>query len=490
MTEEKVQVKGIEVSPENRLEVLTDNQLDKIHQATLTVLDEVGINFPNQKALNLFAEAGAEVDFDEEIVRIQPDLVAEALEQAPRNFTLGSRTSPELDLTLNGKTTYFRNSGVAPHVLDLETRKRRSSKKSDVELMAKVADSLPMMSHYWPIVSAQDSGPMKELHELEASILNTEKHVQTESMVNEKLAKYTVEIAKVLAGDEETLQERPPISTLLCPIDPLGQDRESTEAALVFAEAGIPTVFDAMPQVFATAPGTLAGALVVGNAELLADITLMQVKNSGTPVIYFMVPSLLNPETGGYSQPDPLAQVMSSASVELGHYYDLPTGRTTVLSDATEPGSWQIGKDAAITSTLAYLSGSDLAGGGLGLLESANLLSPEQILLDHQILEDIKVLSEGIKVDRESLAIDEIIEVGPRGNYLTQSSTAKRTRELWKTDIAHNLSEEEDVTFREPRKVAVERVKEIRKDHKPKSLPEEKVNEIKKIIESAEREFS
>ncbi|MBS3788273.1 trimethylamine methyltransferase family protein [Candidatus Bipolaricaulota bacterium] len=490
MTEQEVQVKGVEVSPDNRLDILTESQIEKIHQATLTVLKEAGINFPNEKALNLFAEAGAEVDFDEEIVRIPADLIDKALDRAPRNFTLGSRKSTNLDLTLDGKTTYFRNSGVAPHVLDPETGKRRSSQKSDVELMAKVADSLPMMSHYWPIVSAQDSGPMKELHELEASVLNTEKHVQTESMVDEKLARYTVEIAKVLAGDNKTFKERPPISTLICPIEPLAQDRESLEAALVFAEAGMPTVFDAMPQVFATAPGTLAGALVVGNAELLADVTLMQLKNPGTPVIYFMVPSVMNPETGGYAQGDPLSQIMSSASVELGHYYDLPTCRTTALSDATKPGGWQIGKDAALSSTLAYLSGSDLAGGGLGLLESANLLSPEQIVLDSQILEDLKVISEGIQVDQQSLAVDEIIKVGPRGNYLTQASTAKRVRELWKTDIAHHLSDEEDVTFRDPRQVAVEEVEKIKRDYDPKPPAEEKVKEIRKIIERAEAECS
>lgn len=491
MIAKRPRITGIQIKRDKILKILSQQQMDKIHEATLTVIEEVGVRFPSEKALKIFADVGADVDFETQDVKISSDLLMDAVKKAPRSHILASRSRPEMDLVLDGNQTYFRNSGVATKTVDLKTREVRASKKSDIAMMAKVADYLPMMSYYWPIVSAQDKPSSAiEFHELEASILNTEKHVQTETVIGEKQAKYTVEMATVLAGDSESLKERPPISVLFCPIDPLAHDKESIEAALVFAEAGIPVTFDAMPTIFSTSPGTLAGALVVGNAELLSGIALLQLQSPGTPVCYFMVPALLNPQTGGYAQGNPYAQILSSASVELGHYYNLPTCRTTVLSDASEPGLWQIGKDAAFCTALALYNGSDLAGGGLGLLENANLLYPEQILFDHQILEDIKIIAEGIKVDSEGLAIDEIMAVGPRGNFLTSGSTKKNLRALWQPSIAHQISDETDHTFRDPREVTIEKIKWIVENHSPKPPPEGVQKEIRRIVEAAERELS
>ncbi|MFB6291585.1 MAG: trimethylamine methyltransferase family protein, partial [Candidatus Bipolaricaulia bacterium] len=272
------------VSP---LTVLDKGDLDQLHQATLTVLRETGVKFPSRNALEIFADHGAEVDFSDQIVKLPPDLVEEALEQAPRNYTLGSRGGPELDLTLGEGKTYFATDGCGSDTIDFENWDRRASEKGDVEKTARISDYLDAISFYWPMVSAQDQpSSTVPLHELDAAYANTEKHVQTETVMGEKPAQYAIEIASVIAGGREKLKERPPLSSLICTIDPLAQDKDGIEAGLAYAEAEVPVGFMAMPTMGSTGPAHVPGSIVVGNSEVLSALTLMQLDNPGAPVFY------------------------------------------------------------------------------------------------------------------------------------------------------------------------------------------------------------
>jgi len=235
--------------------------------------------------LDVFAEHGAQVDVVRQIVRMSPDLVTEAMIQAPRSYVLGGRAK-ETDLLLNGTCSYFSTDGCGVETVDFKTGERRRSCKADVAKMARVADSLPSIAFYWPMVSAQDYGRIAPLHELETSYNNTVKHVQTETVMGERLARYAVRMAEVIAGDKETMRARPPLSSLICTITPLGQDTAGIEAAMVFAEEGIPVGFMAMPTMGSTAPATPGGALVLGNAEVVSALVLMQLVAPGAPVYH------------------------------------------------------------------------------------------------------------------------------------------------------------------------------------------------------------
>ncbi|GAG09622.1 unnamed protein product, partial [marine sediment metagenome] len=196
----------IHIKPEMRIKILDDEKLEKIHQASLTVLKEAGVRFPSEKVLKIFAEAGAKVDFKTKNVRIPSDLLMDALAKAPRSYTMASRGSPDLDLHLDGTKTYFGTDGTGTATVDLETCKRRASTKKDIAMMALISDYLPSVSFYWPMVSAQDVPPeVVPLHELEASFINTEKHVHIISCVEEKVARYAVEMATLVAGDSNTV---------------------------------------------------------------------------------------------------------------------------------------------------------------------------------------------------------------------------------------------------------------------------------------------
>ncbi|MBT6062450.1 MAG: hypothetical protein HOG55_14840, partial [Anaerolineae bacterium] len=243
------------IRPKINLEVLSADELESIQSATLELLETVGIRFPSEEALRRFAEHGAQVDADSQIVRLPSDLVKKAISHAPRTYGLAGRVKG-VDLLLDGSCSYFGTDGVGVETLDFVTGASRSSTKADVAKMARVADALSSIGFYWPMVSAQDYGHVAPLHEIEASFNNTVKHVQTVTSVDKTLANYAIRMAEVISGDRERMRAAPPLSALICTITPLSQDKEAIEAAMAYAKAGIPVGFMAMPTLGSTAPAT------------------------------------------------------------------------------------------------------------------------------------------------------------------------------------------------------------------------------------------
>ena len=139
----------IPFSSPHKMEVFSPSELRRCRMGLLHLLSEVGVYFPSQKALRIFADHGANVDWETKIVRIPPDLVKKAMSTAPRSFVLGGREE-RFDLTLDGSASYLATDGCGVHVIDLETRQKRASRKADVAMMARVSDALPLVSFFWP----------------------------------------------------------------------------------------------------------------------------------------------------------------------------------------------------------------------------------------------------------------------------------------------------------------------------------------------------
>jgi trimethylamine--corrinoid protein Co-methyltransferase len=282
-----------------RLQYLTDEQLDQLQEATLDILDHVGVKFPSEKALRVFTEHGAQVDHETQIVRLKHDMVLNAMKTVPRYFILGAR-APEYDLHLQDGVTYFTTDGCGVQVCELDSGTIRPSTKADVGMMARVADYLPSIGFYWPMVSAQDHGGTAPLHEIDAGWNNSIKHIQSETIMGGRDCEYAIEMATVIAGGREELRKRPPLSLVVCTIAPLVQDHAGIEGAMVMAKAGIPVGFLAMPCLGTTAPATQAGALAMGDAEIISATVLMQLVAPGAPVFHSLMQAWADPRTGGY----------------------------------------------------------------------------------------------------------------------------------------------------------------------------------------------
>ncbi|MBN1146652.1 MAG: trimethylamine methyltransferase family protein, partial [Anaerolineales bacterium] len=390
------------IQPKLRINILSDDQLAEVKSATLHILEAVGVRFPCKRALNVFAEHGAQVDMDKQLVRLSPALVLEAMSCAPRTYDLSGRV-PGSDLHLDGKRSYFCTDACGTLTLDFENGQQRPSCKQDVARMALVADYLDSVSFYWPMVSAQDFGLLAPLHELQASFANTGKHVQTVTVTKPALAGHAIRMAEVIAGDSQAMRSKPPVSFLICTVAPLGQDKESIEAAMLFAEAGLPVGFMSMPNLGSTSPATMGGALAMGDAEIVSAITLMQLVAPGAPVFHSLLASVMDPRSADYLTTLPQKYLCNAAAVQLAHEWGVPSLAGAFGADHTEPATWVLGRDSVYTSLLTPLAGADMVT-AFGLLRASTLLVPEQIIFDDETYHTNRLIAAGIDVSPEALA--------------------------------------------------------------------------------------
>ncbi|HEY5728954.1 MAG TPA: trimethylamine methyltransferase family protein, partial [Anaerolineales bacterium] len=380
------------------------------------------------------------------------------------------------------KVTYEATDGTGTKTVDYDTRKLRASVKEDVAKSARIADYLSSISFYWPMVSAQDHPKTASLHELDASFNNTLKHIQTPTVVEETTAHYAVEMAKVIAGNEETMRKRPPLSLLICTISPLAQDAGNMEAALVAAEAGIPVGFMSMPNTGSTAPATIAGTLALGDAEIVSAMVLVQMAFPGASIYHSFMPGMTHPRTGAFHSHDGYIYAMG---VELAHKWGVPTLAGTFGWDATYPG-WEASMSGGKTSLLCALCGAETAS-GMGLLQGSTLLYPETLVLDAELYHSVRINAAELNTSPDYMALDVIQAVGPGGHYLKQRHTRDYFHKLEFSDVVHVYDNAGG--YRDPIEVAREKTNWIFENHHPQPLSETQKNELSKILKAADGEL-
>jgi trimethylamine---corrinoid protein Co-methyltransferase len=472
------------IRPARHFHIVDNDQVEQLAGGTLEILDKVGIHCPSEKCLRIYWEHGAQVNFEDRIVRLPPDLVTLLLSSAPRYYKMGAR-APQYDLDLDGTAMYCATDGCGIETIDFNTRERRASCKEDIARMARIADYLTSISFYWPIVSAADHPATAPLHELDAAFNNTVKHVQSETVMGETIGRYAVEMARVIAQDEDTLRTRPPLSLLVCCIAPLGLDKDGMESALLFAEAGLPVGFMSMANVGSTGPATLAGTVVVGDAEIVAALVLIQMAFPGAPVFHSFMPGVMHPRTGGYLATTWEGTLLYPIGVEMAHHWGVPSLAGIFATDGQVPG-WQSGGDAASSLMLCALAGAE-TGSGLGLLESCTLLYPESVILDSDIYHRIRTETAGLDTSADAMALNIIKEVGPRGLFLKH----RHTRQNLKRRAYSSLTSQVDRSglVRDPVEVARQKVDLILTHHHPEPLEAAQQAELTRILVAADREI-
>lgn len=472
------------LKPEFTIQSLSNEQLDQLQEATLNILENVGVHFPSEKALTVFADHGAEVTWESQIVKMSPELVRKALATVPRYFTLGARDTA-FDLGLEKNVSYFTTDGCGYETVDFVTRKRRPSTKADVASMACVSDYLSSIGFYWTMVSAQDCGRISPLHELDASWNNTVKHVQSVTLIGPHLVRYGLEMGEVISGSKEEMQRRPPFSVVICTISPLIQDKGGIEGGMMLAEAGIPAVYLAMPTLGTTAPATLAGAIVMADAECISAIVLMQLVAPGAPVFHSIMQAWADPRTAAYVG-YPLNTPSRYAPVEIAHHWGIPSLAGAFGTDAREPASWQSAAEITMDPLLVGMSGAEIVT-GLGLRETYTLLYPESIILDDDIYHRARFALMNMEISPETLALDVIEKVGPSGHFLAQKHTRKHMPSAMKRSLVHQL--DANSAYRDPVLVAQEKVDWILNNHKPEALEQAKQVELARILAAAGKEL-
>ncbi len=477
-------------NPRLSLNILSREDVQQIHTATLDVIESVGVRFPSPKALDIWEAHGAIVDRDTMVVKAPGQLIEDALKQAPPDYTLAAR-EPEQDLPLDGNHVFVGTDGCGVEVIDLESGQKRRSCWQDVADIARVADYVEEVAFHWVPVSAQDKPPeSRGLHELLAVWENSTKHLQTESVyASEAEARAAVEMAAAIAGGRERLRERPILSIMQCTAPPLGHDGGSLEAGLIAAGAGLPVGFMTMTSCASTAPVTLAGNLVVGNAEVISALALMELAYPGVPIYYAAAQTTMDLRTGGYTGGGPEDYLFGAATNVLADFYNVPLSMGSFATGAKEP-NWQAGIDNSLSTFMASVVMSDMLL-GVGLLHGSRIWSYEQMLMDCEIFDIVYKMMQGIVVDESTLALDVIRAVGPGGNFLKQKHTKKNMRQLWLPKYVdrrpYEVWEQEQDGARDWARAEAQRILAI---HRPEPLEAKLSAELRRIIASVEKRKS
>ena len=473
-----------------KVSILDDQEISQINQNTCTVMEEIGVKFPSQKALKIFAEVGADVDFEAQIVKIRADLLDRYLSTSPRAYTMAG-LRPELDVPVgSGEGTYFYCSGESPRMVDFDTGERRLSVKKDIANHARIADYLPIVSLLWPSASASDKGVTSPLHGLEACFNSTEKHVESESVMDEISAQYAVEMAVAIAGSKEKLRDRPILSQLLCCIAPLAQDKGGIEAAMVFAENNIPVGFMSMPTLGLTAPPYPAGSLTLAMAETLSGIMLTQIINPGVGNYISVNPGIIDPRTGAYFMSSGVAQITNVAGIQMSHSNGIPVLACHSFGGSQyELGNWQAGYENLYSHFLGVMAGADMSFGPSGMYEAVSLLDHPRILFDREILKVIDEVTDGMEVNSKTLSFDMIKEIRHESAYIGHKESGKAYRSMWRQDsILFEDGKAEGRKWRDPVDVAREAISWILDNHNPEPLPKDTAQEIKRIVAAADQD--
>ena len=269
---------------------LNEKNIAKIHETALQILDEVGVKVALEEALQICRKHGAKVDG--EIVRIPPPVVEKALHLVPHQFVMAGREEKN-DLFMEDRRVYLGTGGAALTVVDLETGEAKPGTLQDIARIAKLVDALDNVHFYLrPCVPQDIPKETMDVNQFYAGLANTTKNVMA-SAQSVRSARDVIEMARMIAGGEESLVKRPFISFVTSwMISPLHFATETTRILLEVSRNRIPVALSAAPMAGSTSPVTLAGSLAQVHAEQLSGICLTQLVHPGAPVLYGAIPSM------------------------------------------------------------------------------------------------------------------------------------------------------------------------------------------------------
>jgi trimethylamine--corrinoid protein Co-methyltransferase len=421
-----------------KLDLLDESEVRQIHEATLDVIENVGVKFHSQKALDVLEANGAAVDRESTVAKIPAAVVERAMSTVPHEYVLGAR-NPEYDLPLDGEHVYISSDGCGVFARDAKTGEVRSSVKQDLADTARVVQALDNVSATSAVVSAQDMPPeTRVLHEFDACVRNSEKHNIVVSIKEDWEARSLIRMAEAMAGGSDELRRRPMFTTIICTVSPLHQERFGMDLALTLAEAGIPVSFYPMPILGATGPITIAGSAVVNNAEFLSGAVLVQLAHPGAPVMHGGGPTAMYMNSGAYASNSPEALLLRACQGHMADFYGVPAWYGAGATTAKEPGI-QSAYENALAMFMAYANGADVTF-GTGLLDGSRILCLENMVVDDEIIGMVKRILTGIEVSSETLAVDLIKKMGFSGNYLSDNHTRAHVRELWQARLGETGS--------------------------------------------------
>ena len=469
-----------------RFSRLTRDQCERLHQASLQILERIGVRLFEPEAMELIKKAGARVD-EGNRVRIPARLVEQALSSVPRRVVLHNRNGDPV-MPLEGSRTFFGTGSDCLNIVDHRTGQRRPAVLPDVVEGVTVCDALENVDFVMSMFLPSDvNQQIADRYQMEVMLNRTTKPLV---FVAYDLGGCVdaVEMAEAAAGGAPALREKPFVACYINVTSGLLHNAEALQKLLYLAGKGLPALYIPVVSSGTTGPMTMAGTMALVNAGVLTGILLSQLKREGAPVI---VPGFggdaldMRTMVDPYCAPDPKG--MAEA---LAHFYGLPMFSLAGASDTKLPDQ-QASIEAALTMVIEALAGGHLVH-DLGYLESGLTGSLTQLALCDEIATWIRHFTRDVEISDETLALDLIEQAGPDGQYLEFKHTQRHFRERYYPRLIErdNYTGWVNKGSKTMAERAAERVESILAAHTPQPLPPDVAAAIHAIVERAEARHS
>ena len=473
----------VNVTPQFR--VLSDDQVEEIFHSALDVLERVGTRVYGEEGLALLRDAGCLVS-DGDLVRIPSWLVKHALNTTPERIVVAGRDRRRR-IVLEKDKIYFGTGSDCPSLIDPYTDEVRKYTYQDVYDAARISDALPHIDFHMSLGLTSDVPTRTyDRHQFLAMMEGTSKPLVITAVDKEGLADQYHLACQALGGAEE-FARAPLFVVYVEPSSPLSNSVDAVEKILYAAETGIPAIYTPCVICGATGPVTLAGTLVQGLAECLVGVVLAQLKRKGAAVVMGGVDSNMDMATSILSYGAPELTLISAAMTDVARWLRLPMFSTAGCSDAKVLDQ-QAAVEAAVSIVVAALSGANLIH-DVGYLESGLLGSFDMLVMSDEVIGMAKHILGGISVTPETLAVDVIEQVGPGGQYLTQSHTRDHFRkELWFPTLMDR--QQRRSWMASGGKTMADRVRarvvDVLEHHEPMPIPARVMGRLKELVAQAD----
>jgi trimethylamine--corrinoid protein Co-methyltransferase len=411
---------------------LNPEEMGRIHQAALRILDDPGMMVDSEEALAYLEAYGCRVNFDQRHVTFPPDLVEATVDRLRRANANPQRIPQRMavrysqiyftTMTHRVHTDFTGNAGgFNIFFLDLDNQ-RRPATLDDVRSSIRLADALDNINFMGLPVSAQEiPSAMRPVVMVAELVKNTRKlgGIETFDRLD---VHYISRIAEIVAGGATELRRNPVLVGYSEARTPLCLDRNMAEILIDYVKLGLPQSLDTMPAGGTTAPITTAGVLALGIAESLAGLLLGYSVDPNAFMSIDVCPTKADMRSGRYAYASAERVVVQAANMQMmSEFYGCPSGTHGGRTDSTYPG-FQAGMEKTFSMLMPLLAGS-VGIGTLGALENCMTFSPQQLVIDNDLVGSVRCLLNGFEVNEETLAVDVVKEVGAGGSFLGHAHT-------------------------------------------------------------------
>lgn len=474
---------NIKANQTTRMNVLTPDQCQELVYAAEEAMWRTGTNFHDEESLEILKKAGCWVEGTR--ARIPAHIFEQALKTCQKHIVLCNSRTGARELFVEGYNSYFGSGPCTPFTRNPFTGERHRATRQSVGWATKVLDALPNIDYAMSLGIVQDVPLLiSDRHEFEQQILNTDKPIIT-VCVDQWGQEDCIKMAEIVAGGEEELRKNPFICLYAEPISPGVHCKEAAQKLVMGAKKGLPTIYTPCIMAGGTAPATLAGVMVQGLCESLSGLVLSQCTREGAPFIMGGVYTILDMTTTIFSYGAPELSLLLAALADVAHYLGIPMFGTCGCTDSCIIDE-QAGIEAAISIAMTNMSGANL-NHDIGYAEQGTTSNLDLVVICDEILGMARKLTNGIRVDEDTLALDVIENVGPGGSFADEDHTeeykeenympkliSRAAREIWEKAGGKTLTE-----------VANEKVRDIINYHEPEPLPKDVAAKIRHIVENA-----